>query len=268
MVYNFALPPLIAHSFISENSRRLSEWASQLELPSADVCFLNFSSSHDGVGVRPVEEILDEHELQGLVDASLGVDGLVSSRTLEDGEEHPYELNCTYIDLISSPGDDEETLIARFIASQAIVLAMPGVPAIYIQSLLGTRNDLAKVEQTGRARSINRSQHAYGDIAKALSDPKRLEAKVFERLTTMIRHRRQHAAFNPYAPFEVLDLGEPVFAISRGDAGAVILCIVNLTGKQATVEIPAAGRDIITGDRVAAGHCSLDPFAARWLQSE
>ena len=268
MVYNFALPPLIAYSFISENSRHLSEWARQLELPSDEVCFLNFSSSHDGVGVRPVEEILDEHELQSLVDAAKAANGLVSSRTLEDGKERPYELNCTYIDLISSPGDDDETLISRFIASQAIVLAMPGVPAIYIQSLLGTRNDLAKVKQTGRARSINRSQHDYGDIVNALSDPGCLEAKVFERLTAMIRHRRQHAAFSPYAPFEVLDLGEQVFALRRGDAGATILSIVNLTNQEATVAIPAAGKDILTGEHMAAGTSKLEPFAVRWLLIE
>lgn len=272
MVYNFALPPLIAFSFISENSRHLSEWASRLELPSDDVCFLNFSSSHDGVGVRPVEEILDERELRRLVDASRRANGLVSSRTLEDGKEHPYELNCTYIDLISSPGDDDETLISRFVASQAIVLAMPGMPAIYIQSLLGTRNDRELLAQTGRARSVNRSQHEYRDIVNALSDPDRLEAKVFSRLSDMIRHRRQHVAFSPYAQFEVLDFGEQVFALRRGDesTGATILCIVNLTNREAVVEISAeaAGRDILSGDRVAAGQCKLEPFAVRWLLSK
>ncbi len=272
MVYNFALPPLIAYSFISENSRHLSKWASRLELPGNDVCFLNFSSSHDGVGVRPVEEILDERELQSLVDAARTANGLVSSRTLEDGNEHPYELNCTYIDLISSPDDDDEKVVSRFVASQAIVLAMPGVPAIYIQSLLGTRNDLELLAQTGRARSINRSQHEYDDIAGALSDPGRLEAKVFNRLTAMIRHRRQHAAFGPYAPFEVMDLGEQVFAIRRGDlqSGAAILCIVNLTDREAVVEIAedAAGKDILTDQDVAAGASKLAPFAVRWLLSE
>ncbi len=270
MVYNFALPPLLAYSFINGNSRHLSEWASKLELPSDDVCFLNFSSSHDGVGVRPVEEILDEDELQSLVNAATAAQGRVSSRTLEDGKERPYELNCTYIDLISSPGDDDETRAARFVASQAIVLAMPGVPAIYIQSLLGTRNDLDLLAETGRARSINRSQHDYDDIVNVLSDPGRLEATVFDRLTAMIRHRRQHAAFNPYAPFEVLDLGEPVFALRRGDAnaGATILCVVNLTGHEATVEIPAGGTDVLMGERVTAGECTLKPFAVRWLLIE
>ena len=270
MVYNFALPPLLAYSFINGNSRHLGEWASKLELPSDEVCFLNFSSSHDGVGVRPVEEILDEHELQSLVNAATAAQGRVSSRTLEGGKERPYELNCTYIDLISSPGDDDETRSARFVASQAIVLAMPGVPAIYIQSLLGTRNDLNLVAETGRARSINRSQHDYGEITNALSDPGRLEAKVFDRLTTMLRHRRRHAAFSPYAPFEVLNLGEQVFALRRGDdkAGATILCIVNLSGGDTSVEIPAAGTDALTGERVAAGECELKPFAVRWLLSE
>jgi len=269
MVYNFALPPLLAHSLIEGNSRHLNDWASQLELPSDDVCFLNFSSSHDGVGVRPVEEILNEGELQVLVDATESAGGLVSSRTLGDGKVRPYELNCTYLDLISRTDDDTKTLVDRFVALQAIVLAMPGMPAIYIQSLLGTRNDLELVRQTGRARSINRSQHEYSDIAAALSRPASLEARVFERLTHLIRVRRKHAAFAPYAPFEVLDYGTSVFAMRRGDpqSDATITCINNLTGKEVLLEISdsASGQELLADAYVPAGNHLVPPYAVWWL---
>ena len=272
MVYNFALPPLLAYSFIEGDGHRLSVWASQLSTPSNEVCFLNFSASHDGIGVRPVEEILTDSELQQLVDAALGAKGMVSSRTLSDGKEHPYELNCTFLDLISRDDDDTSMTVARFVASQAIVLAMPGVPAIYIQSLLGTRNDLQGVSRTGRARSINRSQHDYSQVADSLADEQSLEGRVFSAIKHLIEVRREHAEFSPYAPFRVFELGHQVFAIQRGDAssGAIISCIVNLTKQSTVIDIKAdvAGTDLLTDSRVAPGSHTLPAYAIRWVQPQ
>ncbi len=272
IVYNFALPPLLAYSFIEGDGRRLSVWASQLSTPSNEVCFLNFSASHDGIGVRPVEEILTDSELQKLVDAALGAKGLVSSRTLADGRERPYELNCTFLDLISRDDDDPSLIVARFVASQAIVLAMPGVPAIYIQSLLGTRNDLQGVARTGRARSINRSQHDYSQVAARLADEQSLEGRIFSAIKHLIEVRREHAAFSPYAPFRVLELGHQVFAVKRGDAnnGAIISCIVSLTDQVTVIDIQkdVAGIDLVTDSRVSPGSHTLPAYAVRWLQPE
>ena len=159
--------------------------------------------------------------------------------------------------------------VARFVASQAIVLAMPGVPAVYIQSLLGTRNDLDGVARTGRARSINRSQHDYQHVANALANTESLEARVFDRLTRLIRVRRQQVAFDPYAPFEVLDYGTSVFAIRRGDpqSGATITCINNLTGKEALLEISdtISGQELLADDHVPSGKHFMPPYAVWWL---
>lgn len=271
MVYNFALPPLVAYSFIVGDSRRLSHWVSQLSTPSDEVCFLNFSASHDGVGIRPVEEILTDSELQQLVDAAAAAGGLVSSRTLSDGEARPYELNCTFLDLISNSGDDISTTAARFIASQAIVLAMPGVPAIYIQSLLGTRNDLCSVEKTGRARSINRSQHDYSQVVARLADADRLESRIFSGLTGLIDIRRRHAAFDPYAPFRIIDMGPRVFAVQRGEMndGATISCIVNVSDERVVVDIgdDSAGTDLLTNSPVLPGEHALPAYAVRWIHN-
>ena len=272
MVYNFALPPLLAYSFIVGDSRRLSDWVRQLSTPSDKVCFLNFSASHDGVGVRPVEEILTEDELQRLVKAALAAGGLVSSRTLSDGEEHPYELNCTFLDLISRDDDDVARTVARFVASQSIVLSMPGVPAVYIQSLLGARNDLDAIAKTGRARSINRTQHRYSDVLVRLADENSLECQVFSGIKRLIEARREQPAFNPYAPFRVLEFGAQVFAIQRGElaTGATMTCIVNLANKDTAIDIEAdaAGTDLLTSLQVSPGKHTLPAYGIRWLRAE
>ncbi len=266
MVYNFALPPLIAHSFLTGDSRHISGWARQLSLPGDEVCLLNFSASHDGVGVRPVEEILSERDVQNLVDAATSAGGMVSSRTTSDGRERPYELNCTFLDLISTPGEEPGTTIDRFIASQAIVLAMPGVPAIYIQSLLGTRNDVERVKQTGRARSINRSRHRYSDITARLADEGGFEARVFSGLKKLIRARSRQSAFDPHAPFRVLDLDNRVFAIERGTSAEAITCCINLTGDTFPVDL-GSGRDLLTESDVGPGPCEMLPYAVLWIRS-
>lgn len=268
MVYNFALPPLLAHSFITGHSGRLGQWARTLSLPSDEVCFLNFSASHDGVGVRPVEEILDGGEVQGLVDAAKAAGGMVSSRTLGNGREHPYELNCTFLDLISRPDDNVETRAQRFVASQAIVLAMPGVPAVYVQSLLGTRNDLERVQQTGRARSINRSKHDYGAVTARLRETDGLQGRIFEGLTGLIRIRQAQEAFDPYAAFEVLDAGDDVFAITRRSAGGSrVCCIVSLVNGPATITLEQAGSNLLDDKTVSAGPYTLAPYEILWLGS-
>jgi sucrose phosphorylase len=269
MVYNFALPPLLAHSFITGDSSRITEWARQIALPGDETCFLNFSASHDGVGVRPVEEILDEREVKRLVDSAIAANGLVSSRTMSDGREHPYELNCTFLDLISVPGENPDATIGRFIASQAIVLAMPGVPAIYIQSLLGTRNDQGRVRETGIARSINRSRHEYAEITARLADDSGFEARIYAGLKRLIGVRSGQTAFDPYAPFRILDIDQRVFAIERGTPASeeALTCIVNLTGETVSISV-GAGMDVLNNQAVGAGAYEMLPYAVLWMSGD
>ncbi len=53
LVYNFALPPLVLHTFRTGDSSILSQWSSKLDLPSERTTFFNFLASHDGIGLNP-----------------------------------------------------------------------------------------------------------------------------------------------------------------------------------------------------------------------
>jgi sucrose phosphorylase len=269
MVYNFALPPLLAHSFVKGDSTRLSNWAASLTLPGSDVCFLNFSASHDGVGVRPVEEILEAGELDSLVAAAEAAGGQVSYRSIA-GENRPYEINCTFLDLISAPGDPDPKVAARFIASQAIVLAMPGVPAIYIQSLIGSRNDLAAAKATGRARSINRHRHELADVEAAIDDAKTLCSMVFHGIVGLITARQTEPAFAPSAGFKVLFPDRRVFAIRRIADGSAhdIVALTNLTDDELALNLEEDGAavDIISGETQELSDVNLEAFGVRWLR--
>ena len=66
MVYQFSLPPLLLYGLINGNASYLTNWAASLdELP--DHCtYFNFTASHDGIGVRPLQGIIPDDELQKL----------------------------------------------------------------------------------------------------------------------------------------------------------------------------------------------------------
>ena len=156
MVYNFTLPPLLFYSFVKEDATILSQWAKGLSLESESNTFFNFAASHDGIGVRPLEGILDAKELDELVEIVKANGGQVSYKQNPDGSESPYELNISYVDAILA--DKSSTRADKFLASQSIQYALPGVPATYIHSLLGSRNWVDGVKKTGRARTINREK--------------------------------------------------------------------------------------------------------------
>jgi len=158
-VYQFSLPPLLLHGLLRGTSKHLREWATQLAPPPKGCHFLNFTASHDGVGVRPLEGILPQKEVLSLADEIEKKGGKVSMRSLPDGSQSPYELNVTYYSALSEP-DNPELGEARFICSQALALSLQGIPAVYFHSLCATPNDQAGFSETGRARTLNRKKVA------------------------------------------------------------------------------------------------------------
>ena len=53
LVYQFALPPLVLHSFVSGSTATLAGWARGIGPVSASATWYNFLASHDGIGLRP-----------------------------------------------------------------------------------------------------------------------------------------------------------------------------------------------------------------------
>jgi glycosidase len=259
LVYQFPLAPLILHTFITENSRVLSEWAASLSMPYPTSTFFNFIASHDGIGVRPAEGLLTLVEIQRLIDRTIAHGGEVSYKTNSDGSKSAYELNITLFDTLNDPYHPQPALdIQRFLASQAIMLSLAGVPGIYFLSLFGSRNCYTCVEETGRARSINRQKFQREDLETTLLEPDSIPAQVFEGYTRLLGVRREHPAFHPYSPQQVLHINESIFALIRRsqDDREKIICLVNVTPEPQTISIPIEEkgsdvrivlRDLLTG---------------------
>ena len=239
LVYQFPLAPLVLHTFLSEDSSSLTGWADGLPDLHPGTTFLNFTASHDGIGVRPSEGLLRPDQIKALVDNTQNHGGQISYRSNPDGSQSVYELNITWYDALNNPNKpDLEMDIPRFLASQAIMLSLAGVPAVYVHSLLGSRNCTTCQTETGRARSINREKFSLAELEKELSDPYTLKFRVFEGYRHLLQIRKQQSAFHPNSQQYVLRLGADVFVALRGDEGkGRLLCITNVTSKPTEVEI-------------------------------
>ena len=268
MVYNFTLPPLLFYSFVKEDATELSRWAQGLHLASPDNTFFNFTASHDGIGVRPLEGILPPGELEALVEIVKANGGRVSYKQNPDGTDSPYELNITYVDAILA--DKTSTRADKFLASQAIQYVLPGVPATYIHSLLGSRNWTEGVEQTGRARTVNREKLQVEEVIKELKDPESFRSRVFYPYIDLIKTRKKQPAFHPNAAFEILEIDPKIFAIKRYAEDQTVYALTNISATEISLSLsgkvtPDRMTDLITGETVNTDLFTLKPYQYVWL---
>lgn len=283
MVYQFPLAPLVLHAFARADAGPLARWAGALAAPSPQTSFFNFLASHDGIGVVPAAGILRPAEVGALAAQAEAHGGHVSYKTNPDGTQSPYELNITLFDMLSSPAEQRASparAIDRFVAANAIMLALQGVPGIYIHSLFGSPNDHAGVAATGRARSINRAKWQRNILEQQLHDPASRAAQVLARFAALLAARRSSPAFHPNGAQRLLETGAAVFALRRSspDGRQHVLCLHNVSGAGQALQVPAAAlpgragralRDIISGQVFApdAGGLALDlaPYQVLWL---
>lgn len=273
MVYQFTLPPLILYTLFSGNSHYLADWAESIPPTGKNRTFLNFTASHDGIGVRPLEGILPNKEIQQMIEGIKNFGGRLSVKTNPDGSTGPYEMNITYVSAMAGTINGKDDLCERrFLASQLIMLAMQGIPAVYIQSLLGSENDYEGVKRSGMARSINRKKWKEEDIKMILSSDT-FQARIFREFTRVIAIRQNNAAFHPDSPQQVLHLGDPFFGLFRINPanGEKIYCISNITASLQklnieTEAIPQKGFDLLDEQSYSEiKEISFEAYQTRWL---
>jgi len=266
MVYNFTLPPLLMYSLHRQNVCKLTEWAGGLKLPSDEVCFFNFTASHDGVGVRPLQGIVSDEAINDLAQIAVDHGGFVSMRDNGDGTQSPYEINCNYFDFATPPEADDDSRVQRFMLTQAVMLAMPGVPGIYYHSLIGSQNDRDAAIESGINRRINRAKLQLTTLTSELNDPSTIRHRVATRYKQLLAARQADAAFDPYGT-ATYDCQGPVFLIRRASDEGTVWAVHNFSGDITTVAgLPDQMIDLVTGDAIEGPTLKLQPFEYRWLK--
>ncbi len=252
LVYNFALPPLVLHTFHTGDATVLSDWAASLELPSNHTTFFNFLASHDGIGLNPAKGLLSPAEIDNLVKATIQHGGLISYKQNPDGSQSPYEMNISYFDALSNPVGNEpvELQVKRFMAAQSIMLCLRGVPGIYFHSLFGSRNWYEGVKQTKQNRTINRQKLDFQQLVSDLINPLSLRFQVFGNYSHLLRERAMSSAFHPNGGQKIIEMGKCVFAVLRSSPDDLekVLCLQNVTAQSQL-----------------AGSLTLEPYQTLWV---
>jgi sucrose phosphorylase len=280
-IYNFPLPPLILHAMMSGNAQYLRQWQRGMPPAPMGCAYLNFTASHDGIGMRPAEGLLPEDEKQQVINTLKDLGGLVSMRTMPDGSESPYELNTTFYDAMSCTFDGaDKHHHTRFICSQTIVMSLEGIPAFYIHAMLATENDHASVEKRGMNRAINRHRWDYPSLRKLLDDPQTRHARALSDLSDRLKIRQNQAAFHPNATQFTVNMGdERIFGIWRQslDRHQSRFALHNVSN--AEVRVPSAAinliedqpwMDLLSGDTIdaTAAEVIVAPYQCMWITNQ
>ncbi|MHC4879485.1 MAG: alpha-amylase family glycosyl hydrolase [Planctomycetota bacterium] len=275
MVYQFSLPPLLFDAYVNEEASPLRNWLADLETPAKGTTWFNFTASHDGIGVRPLEGIVDGDRFERLIDATRDRGGQVSMRQMPNGDQRPYELNITWSDAMRIPGESDPLHIRRVLASQAFMLALKGVPAVYFHTLVGTPNDVAGVEQSSHARRINRRKFGFAELVDLLtSDPE--QSMIFDGYRRLLTIRNIQPAFHPDATQRVLKTSDPAvvaFVRECPKIGQRILIAANFSNTSREFSIASFGhepkwRDLIENSSFSGESIVLAACQIVWLVPE
>ena len=268
MVYQFSLPPLVLHAVHRQDVKALCQWAGSLALPSTKTTWFNFLASHDGIGLNPLRGILPESEILSLVEKLQQEGALVNWKNNPDGTRSPYEINVTYLDALSSQDSPDDERIARFILAHAVLLSFPGVPAVYIQSILGSRNDYEGVERLGYNRAINRKKYTAGQVDLELNNKQSIRHKIYSRLSEFIAIRRGERAFHPDAQAMFESLDEQILKIVRvAENGERITALFNFSHNVHTVyEKVLSGVELLSGQAIDGTELTLNPWQVMWIK--
>ncbi|WP_297340185.1 sugar phosphorylase [Pseudophaeobacter sp.] len=276
-IYNFPLPPLILHAVMSGSAQYLRRWQSGMPPAQLGCAYLNFTASHDGIGMRPVEGILPEPEQAKMIKTIKDIGGLVSMRALPGGGEAPYEINTTFYEATGQTFSGADAYhLDRFLCSQTIVMSLEGIPAFYIHSMLATPNDHAQVERRGMNRAINRHRWDYPRLNALLDDPTSVQARVLAALSHRLQVRSKQPAFHPNATQFTMPLDNAVFGVWRQslDRHQSIFALHNVSNQPAQVPHMSMNLiddepwvDLLTGDQIDMMQeaITLAPYQCRWI---
>ena len=271
-VYQFSLAPLLLDAYLRKDASLLQQWLEDLEYPETGMTFFNFTASHDGIGVRPLEGIVPPERIDALANRVLELGGKVNWRERPDGSQSPYELNITYFSALAETDDDSGELhVRKFLASQAIMLSLRGIPGVYFHSLIGSENDLDGVLQTGENRSINRQKFSSSQLRERLAGNNPKPRIVFEGYQKLLSLRCRQKAFHPEAAQKMLSISDSrllAFERTSCDGEQKVIVLANFSNQQIVLPLPSAPSerfDLLSGDRIHGSTCTLNAYQVVWL---
>jgi sucrose phosphorylase len=280
MAYNFPLPPLLLEAIITSRADILNSWIFDWPKLPNDTTLFNFTASHDGVGLRALEGLMNEHRIKDLLINCEKRGGLVSHRRLSNGEDKPYELNISWWSAMEDSGRDSNRFqFERFILTQLLVMALKGVPAFYLPALIASGNDIKSFSMTGQRRDLNREKFKSDNLLSVLNNPESNASKNLKYLRNAMDVRSNLKQFHPNSEMKCLSNGRSdIVVIKRGKGPKSVFAIHNMTENKINYQLndndlpkiidnDFNARDFLTSTKYNWKNISLDPFQAIWLSA-
>ena len=273
-IYNFSLPPLLIHAFLFENSSFLNKWSKNLPNTKNENCYLNFIASHDGIGIRPTEGLLDEQTLNNFLKRLKKNGSKFSFRKVQNKVKKVYEANITVFNALKKSDYDQKGKfnLERYVSAHAIMISFEGIPAIYFNSLFGTSNDEAKFIITGNNRDVNRYRWNLKNITSKLKNNESKQSIFYNKLCYLLNIRRKQKAFHPNATRLNLNFGPKIYGFKRisKDRKQTIICITNISSQKQKIKVHKENlkfRNLMNSKTkiVNKQFLLLDPFETIWL---
>ena len=273
-IYNFSLPPLLVHSLLFEDSRKITSWSKKLPQNKLGNCYLNFIASHDGIGMRPVEGILNKDSINKMFKRLKKNGGEFSFRKVQGKSKKVYEANITLFNAFQKTDTDPKGKYqyARYLCAHAIMISFEGIPAVYFNSMFGTANDLNKYIISNNKRDLNRYKWSSERLNKLLKKRNSKQCLIYEEICNLLNIKKENKAFHPNALRKTMNLGPKVFAFKRIslDKKQTVICISNLSSKTQSIKIQLKNKnykELIIGTTVSKNNIALDPFQTVWLSN-
>lgn len=239
--YNYDFCPIILHACISGSTTKLKKHLKKINQYDLGPHLINFLSSHDGIFLKPYDPPLSKKEIGSMSAHAKERGGSTFYQTLAHGDEVPYEINISVFDYLcdQTPYGYQTLLLAFFIQ-----LSIPGVPALYMNLLLGGGNDYVQLQKTQDRRSINRKKFRINELEVGTFGQDNHQKYLLE-LKKLLALRKQLDAFSPSAKMSIYEYGENIFSIERIGTRSV-LAFANFGSSNFRIELDESYRDLIS----------------------
>jgi sucrose phosphorylase len=230
IIYNFSLAPLILHGLTFETNKHINKWGREVFDIHPETTFLNFTSTHDGIGMRGLEGIVPESDVEKLCEIAVANGGKIGKKRSRDGSEKPYELNITWASFLKDKSLTSDVLARKIINSHAIVMFFPGIGAHYAHNFFGSENWQEGFKESGIARRLNRKKLSYPLEMNSFSE------KIKNGLLELIQIKNSNELFSPEVAIRMHDVHGKCLCFERFLDEKSVRVYFNLSAKEIEID--------------------------------
>jgi glycosidase len=283
LVYQFTHFPLAVYAVLTGNAKPYKEWLDTIYSFNGRQ-FITVLGTHDGMGLKPARGFLTESQIENLTNILINENkALPNYASLPGGKRIIYEICATPYNLINGLNSNEsiENRLKKYLVVLALGLTLPGLPAIYINGLLGSKNYLPE-SGLDENRTVNREVFEYEKLKEEIKNKDSQIGVTFKGVMNLLKIRKTVSAIDPDGDFKKITTGNKsiVSTLNIGEGGKkYLISLVNVSGKvqKADLKLPSftqANRlnDALTNTEYKISHgkinINLQPYQVLWLQQK